>query len=177
MKKIIVTVIAVLAAAALSSCMGGATGSKNTVDPAVKANEAHSMTVEKAAGTYALEAMDSLGETGKDAYEINELVLNEDGTYAFTVKTSEATVTEEGLYTIGKNGVIKFTGENSFAIVAEGETVVCDGKNLTAEGRLGRMSVITMNYAKVTEEKKAEEEKTVVSEEAKEENSDAEENN
>lgn len=161
MKKIIMTVMAILAATALSSCMSGATGNRNTVDPAVKANEAYAMNTEKAAGTYVLESMDSLGETGKDAYEINELILGADGTYVFNVKAGEATSTEEGLYTIGKNGVISFSGKNDFAIVADDETVVCDGKKLTAEGKLGRMSLITMNYAKVTEEKTdaAEEEK------------------
>ena len=158
MKKIIVTVIAVLAAAALSSCMGGATGSKNTVDPAVKANEAFAMTAEKAAGTYALESMDNLGETGKDAYTVNTIVLNADGTFEFNAETGETSVSEIGSYSIAAGGVITF--KDGFAIVAEGETVVCNGKNLTAEGRLGRMSTITMNYAKVTEEKKAEEEKS-----------------
>lgn len=158
MKKIIVTVIAVLAAAALSSCMGGTVGNQNTVDPAVKASESFAMNAEKSAGTYELESMDKLGETGKDAYTVNTITLNDDGTFEFNVTTEEESVSKKGSYSIAAGGVITF--KDGFAIVAEGETVVCNGKNLTAEGRLGRMSTITMNYAKVTEEKKAEEEKS-----------------
>ena len=157
MKKIIMTAIAVIAAATLSSCMGTGTGTKNTVDPAVKANEAYAMDAAKAEGLYALESMDNLGETGKDDYETNTILLGADGTYEFNVEIGERSESVTGKYTISSGGVISFEDGN-FAIVANGETVVCDGKKLTAEGKLGRMSTITMNYARVTEEKTEESE-------------------
>ena len=148
MKKIIISAIAVIAAATLSSCMTtGSTTNYNTADAAVKANEAYAMTNEKAEGLYSLESMDKVGENDKESYKTNTVYLGADGSFEFNVQVGEMSNTETGTYTIGANGVIDFDGD--FAIVASGETVVCNGEKLTAEGKLGR-STITMNYAKET---------------------------
>ena len=157
MKKILVSVIAVLCTAALSSCMpSGTVGNRNTASTEVKANEAYAMTAEKAAGFYSLSSMDDIGATTKDSYKANSIRLGADGSYTFNVAIGEITSTEEGSYTIGANGVITFANKD-FSIVADGETVVCDGEKLTAEGKLGR-STITMNYEKTTENQPTSEE-------------------
>lgn len=154
MKKIIISAIAVIAAATLSSCMGtGSTTSYNTTDSAVKANEAYAMTAEKAEGLYALDSMDKVGENTKESYKTNTIHLGADGTFEFNVEVGAMSNTETGTYTIGANGVVTFADD--FAIVAADETVVCDGNKLTAEGKLGR-STITMNFAKTVEAPKTE---------------------
>lgn len=172
MKKIIFAAISIIAATTLVSCMGGTMVNRNTVDASVKANEAYEMTAEKVAGYYVLESMDTVGDTTKDSYKTNTLELGADGAFEFNVSYGEISNTETGSYTVGKNGVIKFTPAD-FAIVASGENVVCNGEKLTAEGVLGR-STVTMNYVKT--EKKAEqtEEITPAVEEA-EENTNTEE--
>lgn len=152
MKKIIFAAIPVIAATTLVSCMGGVAANRNTVDASVKANEAYEMTAEKAAGFYVLESMDPVGDTTKDSYNENCLYLEADGFYEFNVIFGEIADTETGTYSIGKNGVIKFTpaeddDDGVFAIVAKGETVVCNGEKLAVEGVLGR-STVTMNYVK-----------------------------
>lgn len=151
MKKILVSLMAVMAAVTFSSCMGGGTV-KDTAPAAVKANESYAMNAEKAAGVYNLDTMDAIGETTKESYTLNTVTLNKDGTFSFNVAAQSIDDTSEGTYTIKANGTITFTVENkAFAIVSKNETVVCDGNNLTAEGKLGRATV-TMNYAKVTAE-------------------------
>ncbi len=178
MKKTIFAAISVIAATALVSCMGASTVNRNTVDASVKANEAYEMTAEKAAGYYALESMDPVGDTTKDSYKTNTLELNADGSYEFNVILDKPADPETGSYTIGKNGVIKFTpaeddDDGAFAIVAAGETVVCNGEKLAVEGVLGR-STVTMNYVKT--EKKAEQPKEISPEaEETEENTNIEE--
>lgn len=152
MKKIIFAAISIIAATTLVSCMGGGMVNRNTVDASVKANEAYEMTAEKAAGFYTLESMDVVGDITKDSYKENCLYLEADGSYEFNVIFGEIADTETGTYTIGKNGVIKFTpaeddDDGVFAIVANGETVVCNGAKLAVEGVLGR-STVTMNYVK-----------------------------
>ena len=156
MKKLSVFIVAAICTACLSSCMGSAPmGNKNTTDPKVKANEAYAMTAEKAAGLYKLDSMDNLGETTKDSYKTNTVRLNADGTFELNIAVGEMVTEDKGNYTIGVNGIITFDNSD-FSIIADGETVVCNGSELTAEGQLGR-SVITMNYVKVDEEAEVEE--------------------
>lgn len=154
MKKLLITIIAILSAAALSSCMApGGMGPSTNVEPYVTANEANEMTAEKAQGVYALEAMDSLGATDKGVYTENNITLNKDGSFIFRVATEKTPVTEtSGSYTVAPNGVVSLVTADGtgFFIVAEGETVVCNGEKLTAEGTLGRYS-ITFNYGKATD--------------------------
>lgn len=158
MKKLILAVAAVVAAATLSSCMGtGSMTNYDTAKPEVKANEAYEMTAEKAAGLYAVDSMDRVGVTEKDSYKVNTILLNADGTFEFNVEIDEMKNTVNGKYTVEPNGVVKFDEE--FSVVASGETVVCDGNKLTVEGKLGR-STITMNYAKTTAEDLAEADET-----------------
>ena len=122
--------------------------------------------------------MDVVGDVTKDSYNENCLYLEADGFYEFNVSYGKITDTETGTYTIGKNGVITFApaeddDDGAFAIVAKGETVVCNGEKIAVEGVLGR-STVTMNYVKT--EKKAEQPKEISPEaEETEENTNTEE--
>ena len=147
MKKLIMIAVAAIAAMTFTAC-----GNASPVNEAVNASKAEKiegMTLAAAAGTYTLDQMTygKGNEVAKDDYTENVIILGENGAFALKVTIGEKTDTVYGVYTVADNGVITV---DDVAVVAEGESIICNGKQLTITGNLGTQISIGMIYTKNT---------------------------
>lgn len=154
MKKILFALIGAAALFTFASC-----GSSVPVQDAMSAStgeQIEDMTLEKAAGTYELSAV----EAGKnsmltlDSYTTNVLVLEADGTYALTVEAGTHAEHKDGTYSISANGEVTFADDMHLA--SAGEKVVCNGEKLVASGALGSQMSLAMEYTKTADTSSAE---------------------
>lgn len=154
MKKLLFALIGAAALFTFASC-----GSSAPVKDAMSAStgeQIEDMTLEKAAGTYELTAV----EAGKnsmltlDSYTTNVLVLEADGTYALTVEADTHAEHKDGTYSITTDGEVTFAQDVYLA--SAGERVVCNGEKLVASGTLGTQMSITLEYTKTPDTSSAE---------------------
>ena len=171
MKKIIISAIAVIAAATLCAC-----GSSSTVNEAVNAakqKKIENMSYELAAGNYKLVDMTDLGSDktdliNEDSYTENTITLFENGEFVFTVALDENAQTKTGSYQITQNGVVTLDADTYIA--SKAEAILCDGETLIFDGKLGSQKAVSLVYKKAV----AEEENTLNESENTEIKTDAE---
>lgn len=152
MKKIILCAIAVIAAATMCAC-----GNASTVNQAVNAakqEKIENMTYADAAGVYALSDMTDIGMDksnliNEEIYEANTITLTENGEYTLNITVGEQTEEIKGVYKVTPTGYVTFDDGKTY-VAAKGEEVLCNGKTLIIQGRLGTQISATMLYEKQT---------------------------
>lgn len=157
MRKIIISAIAVIAAATLCAC-----GSSSTVNEAVNAakqKKIENMSYEAASGNYTLFDMTDIGSgkaniINEGSYTENAISLSANGEYTLTVAVGESVQTKTGTYQIADNGVV--TLDKDTFVASKAEEILCDGETLIFEGKLGSQKAVSLVYKKQAAEDKDE---------------------